>query len=113
MTVSAACAATPRATATATPQHAAGQGGGDGVSLPWLADRFYLNLLPPLRGGSSSSNDFFSLEKLVHVVSGDGRPGIKAAIFGTFSLEMGYVSRQTKPAAPSMPLTPPPQPKKY
>lgn len=105
---------------------------GDGsLPLPWLADRFYLNVLASLRDGqqsdwqlsrdskrssgncSSDNNDinsnshrsdgsvteggyengpFFSLERLVEVVSGDGRPGIKAALFGTFSLEMGYVS---------------------
>lgn len=126
-----------RAANTSTPQyqqHNSGSdddGGGGGLSLPWLADRFYLNVLASLRGGqqsdgrlardsgggcsggcssgssNSSSNGvdtggyaegeyangpFFSLERLVEVVSGDDWPDIKAALFGTFSLEIGYVS---------------------
>ena len=119
---------------------ASSEGGGN-LSLPWLADRFYLNVLSSLRdgqlsdwwlvrgsggsdggsgGGSSSNNNrdnsssdrgdggyaaggyeheygpFFSLERLVEVVSGDSGPGIKAALFGTFSLEMGCVSFRGK-----------------
>eukprot|EP00903_Cladosiphon_okamuranus_P020333 g18655.t1 len=109
----------------------------DSLSLPWLADRFYLNVLASLRDDpqsdwplarhsksgsgsvncSSTNNDtngnsdrsdrgftegghmyengpFFSLERLVDVVSGDGRPGIKAALFGTFSLEMGRMAKE-------------------
>lgn len=109
-----------------------GTGGGDGghdISLPWLPDRFYLNVIPAVResqqngqgedwrvsqdanvkieSNRSGSNDggggdsvgrgyangpFFSLERLVDVVSGNGGPGIKAAIFGTMSLQIGYVS---------------------
>ncbi|CAN0233857.1 unnamed protein product [Pylaiella littoralis] len=116
------------------------------VSLPWLADRFYLNVLASMRedgcrrkgqgGGSdwrvgqdsssrnnnnSSNNNnnnnnnsnsrrgggedypeaggyangpFFSLERLVEVVSDEGWPGIKAAIFGTFSLDIGRMAEE-------------------
>lgn len=90
----------------------------DVLSLPWLADRFYLNVLNcrgkgkgdwQLERDSSSNNEhlssgddgtetggyangpFFSLERLVEVVSDGGGPGMKAAIFGTFSLDMGCV----------------------
>ena len=41
--------------------------------------------------GGYANGPFFSLERLVEIVNGEGWPGIKAAVFGTFSLEMGYV----------------------
>lgn len=113
-------------------QDSRGTGGGIGghdLSLPWLADRFYLNVMPAVReserngqgedwkvsqdanvkaesnrsgsnycGASDSvgrgyaNGPFFSLERLVDVVGGNGGPGIEAAIFGTMSLQIGYVS---------------------
>ncbi|CAM9232085.1 unnamed protein product [Ectocarpus sp. 13 AM-2016] len=105
--------------------------GGHDLSLPWLADRFYLNVTPAVReseqngqgkdwkisqdtnvkyesnrsgskyggGGDSvgrgyANGPFFSLERLVDVVSGNGGPGIKAAIFGTMSLQIGRLAEE-------------------
>ncbi|CBJ30303.1 conserved unknown protein [Ectocarpus siliculosus] len=105
--------------------------GGHDLSLPWLADRFYLNVIPAVReserngqgedwkisqdtnvksesnrsgskhdgGGDSvgrgyANGPFFSLERLVDVVSGKGGPGIKAAIFGTMSLQIGRLAEE-------------------
>ena len=45
------------------------------------------------RNGSTCGSDrepFFSLERLLEVVNGEGWPGVKAAIFGTFSIDIRY-----------------------
>ncbi|CAM9674215.1 unnamed protein product, partial [Ectocarpus sp. 8 AP-2014] len=121
------------------PQQSPQQGGhgtsggidGHDLSLPWLADRFYLNVIPVVReserngqgedwkisqdtnvksesnrsgskhdgGGDSvgrgyANGPFFSLERLVDVVSGNGGPGIKAAIFGTMSLQISRLAEE-------------------
>lgn len=72
--------------------------------LPWLPDRFYINELPCLRKGGleySTSNRrrggldvFFSLKRLLDVVTGDGWPGLKGMILGTFSLNMRYATQR-------------------
>lgn len=82
------------------------------LCLPWLPDRFYINEIAGVvgehreeeevkaqdgcgegrmgggGGGGRRRKITFSLGKLVEVVNADGWPGIKAAVFGTFSLEM-------------------------
>lgn len=100
--------ATAASTSTPNPRSRRGNRHQDGLSLPWLPDRFYVNVIAGARDGreqqgrggggieagygDSSGRDggrhFFSLERLVEVVTGDGWPGIKAAVFGTFSVDM-------------------------